>query len=74
MNTDVAYDADQLRELAERYTEAWCSGDPERVAGLILCDTFPTFVTTDDTPTMPAPQQWQQIEEALFGFFSIIGG
>jgi class 3 adenylate cyclase len=38
---------------------------PERVAGLILCDTFPTFVTTDDTPTMPTPQQWNEIEEAL---------
>lgn len=28
----MADDADQLRELAERYTAAWCSGDPERVA------------------------------------------
>lgn len=25
-------DEAQLRKLAERYTEAWCSGDPERVA------------------------------------------
>ena len=25
-------DADQLREFAERYTDAWCSQDPERVA------------------------------------------
>ena len=29
---DVAQDADQLREFAERYTDAWSSGDPERVA------------------------------------------
>jgi len=28
----VAHDPDQLREFAERYTEAWCSQDPERVA------------------------------------------
>ena len=25
-------DDDRLREFAERYTEAWCSQDPERVA------------------------------------------
>lgn len=25
-------DPDRLREFAERYTEAWCSQDPERVA------------------------------------------
>jgi uncharacterized protein (TIGR02246 family) len=25
-------DRDQLREFARRYTEAWCSGDPARVA------------------------------------------
>jgi nuclear transport factor 2 (NTF2) superfamily protein len=28
----VAHDADQLREFAERCTEAWCSQDPEQVA------------------------------------------
>src|SRR5437763_13393485 len=28
----VALDPDQLREFAQRYTEAWCSQDPERVA------------------------------------------
>jgi hypothetical protein len=28
----VSDDPDQLRDFAERYTEAWCSGDPERVA------------------------------------------
>ena len=25
-------DPDELRELARRYTDAWCSQDPERVA------------------------------------------
>lgn len=29
MNTDTA----QLREFAALYTQAWCSGDPARVAG-----------------------------------------
>jgi uncharacterized protein (TIGR02246 family) len=28
----VPHDADQLRGFAERYTAAWCSQDPERVA------------------------------------------
>ena len=28
----MAPDPDQLREFARRYTEAWCSHDPERVA------------------------------------------
>jgi uncharacterized protein (TIGR02246 family) len=28
----VAPDLDQLREFAQRYTDAWCSRDPERVA------------------------------------------
>ena len=28
----MALDADRLREFAERYTDAWCSQDPERVA------------------------------------------
>ena len=28
----AALDPDQLREFAHRYTEAWCSQDPERVA------------------------------------------
>jgi class 3 adenylate cyclase len=38
---------------------------PDRVAGLILCDTFPTFAMTEDTPTMPTPQQWDEIDMAL---------
>jgi class 3 adenylate cyclase len=38
---------------------------PDRVAGLVLCDTFPTFALTDDTPTMPRPGDWQAIDEAL---------
>ena len=29
----MAPDPGQLREFAKRYTEAWCSQDPERVAG-----------------------------------------
>ena len=33
---------------------------PERVAGLILCDTFPTFAVTEDTPTMPTSRQWRR--------------
>jgi uncharacterized protein (TIGR02246 family) len=28
----MAHDPEQLREFAERYTEAWCSQDPGRVA------------------------------------------
>jgi uncharacterized protein (TIGR02246 family) len=32
MEVDVADHADHLRELSERYTAAWCSQDPERVA------------------------------------------
>jgi class 3 adenylate cyclase/pimeloyl-ACP methyl ester carboxylesterase len=38
---------------------------PSRAAGLILCDTFPTFAVTEDTPTMPTPQGWQEIEAEL---------
>ena len=30
---------------------------PDRVAGLVLCDTFP-FIAPDDTPTMPTPEEW----------------
>jgi class 3 adenylate cyclase len=38
---------------------------PERVAGLVLCDTFPTFALTEDTPTMPTRRAWEEIDEAL---------
>jgi len=38
---------------------------PDRVAGLVLCDTFPTFAVTEDTPTMPTLRGWQDIDEAL---------
>ena len=38
---------------------------PDRVAGLVLCDTFPTFAITDDTPTMPSTQDWRRIDETL---------
>lgn len=31
-------DRDGLREVAERYTEAWCSQDPERVAAHYASD------------------------------------
>jgi len=29
----MAHDAKQIEQLARTYTEAWCSRDPERVAG-----------------------------------------
>ena len=35
---------------------------PDRVAGLVLCDTFPTFIATEDTPTMPTLERWGQID------------
>lgn len=38
---------------------------PDRVSGLVLCDTFPTFAITEDTPTMPTPREWREIDEAL---------
>ena len=34
---------------------------PERVAGLVLCDTFPTFVATGETPSMPTRDRWRRI-------------
>ena len=38
---------------------------PDRVAGLVLCDTFPTFIATEDTPTMPTLERWGTIDEAV---------
>ena len=38
---------------------------PDRVAGLVLCDTFPTFAVTQDTPSMPTLGEWPAIDEAL---------
>lgn len=38
---------------------------PDRVSGLVLCDTFPTFALTEDTPTMPTLRGWQEIDRAL---------
>jgi len=38
---------------------------PDRVAGLVLCDTFPTFVATEDTPTMPTLERWAEIDVAV---------
>jgi pimeloyl-ACP methyl ester carboxylesterase len=34
---------------------------PDRVAGLVLTDTFPTSAATEDTPTRPTPPGWQEI-------------
>ncbi|MEA2557386.1 MAG: hypothetical protein QOG88_924 [Actinomycetota bacterium] len=38
---------------------------PDRVAGLVLCDTFPTFVETGDTPSMPSRRKWEDIDQAV---------
>lgn len=38
---------------------------PDRVSGLILLDTFPTFAVTEDTPTMPTARTWTEIDESL---------
>jgi class 3 adenylate cyclase len=38
---------------------------PDRVGGLILVDTFLTFAVTDDTPTMPTTQTWEEIDNTL---------
>lgn len=38
---------------------------PDRVSGLVLVDTFPTFANTDDTPTMPTSRTWEEIELEL---------
>ncbi len=38
---------------------------PDRVAGLVLCDTFPTLALTENTPTMPTPRGWQEIDRTL---------
>ncbi len=38
---------------------------PDRVSGLILCDTFPVFIATPDTPTMPTQERWGEIDAAL---------
>ena len=35
---------------------------PDRVAGLVLCDTFPTFIATEDIPTMPTLDRWGKID------------
>ena len=32
----MAYDRKQIEQLARNYTEAWCSRDPSRVAGLYV--------------------------------------
>jgi class 3 adenylate cyclase/pimeloyl-ACP methyl ester carboxylesterase len=38
---------------------------PDRVSGLVLCDTFPTLAVTEDTPTMPTPERWRDIDQDL---------
>jgi class 3 adenylate cyclase/alpha-beta hydrolase superfamily lysophospholipase len=38
---------------------------PDRVAGLVLCDTFPTWIATRDTPSMPTLETWRDIERRI---------
>ncbi len=38
---------------------------PDRVAGLVLVDTFPTMAVTEDTPTMPTADAWDRIDQSL---------
>jgi pimeloyl-ACP methyl ester carboxylesterase len=38
---------------------------PGRAAGIILCDTFPTFAVTEDTPTMPTARDLDEIDVEL---------
>jgi class 3 adenylate cyclase len=38
---------------------------PRRVAGLVLCDTFPTMAVTSDTPSMPVGEAWEELEGEL---------
>jgi class 3 adenylate cyclase len=38
---------------------------PDRISGLVLCDTFPTLALTDVTPTMPTPEDWAAIDASL---------
>jgi len=39
----MAHDAKQIEQLARTYTEAWCSRDPERVAGHFVPDGMITI-------------------------------
>jgi class 3 adenylate cyclase len=34
---------------------------PERATALLLCDTFPTWMTTEETPWMEDEQQWERM-------------
>jgi class 3 adenylate cyclase/alpha-beta hydrolase superfamily lysophospholipase len=43
----------------------FAAAHPARAAGLILCDTFPTFAVTEDTASMPTPRDWQRIDAEL---------
>lgn len=43
-------DADQIRSFAERYTAAWCSGDPAQVAQHYAPDG--SLVINDGTPSI----------------------
>jgi uncharacterized protein (TIGR02246 family) len=57
-------DTRQLRDLGERYTAAWCSQDPERVAA---------FVSTDGSLTInggPAAVGRAAIREVVQGFMT----
>jgi class 3 adenylate cyclase len=37
---------------------------PERVAGLVLCDSFVTYCTSEETPWMYSREQWEEICDA----------
>jgi len=43
----------------------FAAAHPARVAGLVLCDTFPTFVATDDTPSMPTRDRLRRIDDEI---------
>ena len=51
--------SDELRQFAERYAEAWCSGDPEKVAAFYSKDAS---ISVNGGPAMP-------IAEVARGFF-----
>ena len=38
----------------------FAAGHPDRVAGLILVDSFVSFVATPETPWMPEPSWWEE--------------
>jgi class 3 adenylate cyclase/pimeloyl-ACP methyl ester carboxylesterase len=38
---------------------------PERVAGLVLCDSFVTYCASEETPWMWSVEQWEEINDAV---------